>query len=291
MNAQRFLLALMGFALLAGCATTPDTVSSRRDTAAATSAAAPPKSVLWVGNSFFYYNNSMHGHVGNLISNSGVTDRTGYRGVSATISGSGLNWHDVEAHFKPGGVGSYSFDRNNNVVFSKGADGDRPFDAVLMMDCSQCPIHPQLRPLFYDAVKKNAEIVRRHGARPVLFMSWAYSDKPEMTEQLAAEYDQRHLVATAASGAIVGYLNLTPLDAQTVKMRQVAVSPEAQGQGIGTALVRFSEALAAQQGFHEMVLHARETAVPFYLRLGYEQVGERFEEVGIPHFKMRKQLT
>lgn len=188
MNAQRFLLALMGFALLAGCATTPDTVSSRRDTAAATSPAAPPKSVLWVGNSFFYYNNSMHGHVGNLISNSGVTDRTGYRGVSATISGSGLNWHDVEAHFKPGGVGSYSFDRNNNVVFSKGADGDRPFDAVLMMDCSQCPIHPQLRPLFYDAVKKNAEIVRRHGARPVLFMSWAYSDKPEMTEQLATEY-------------------------------------------------------------------------------------------------------
>ncbi len=27
-----------------------------------------PKSVLWVGNSFFYYNNSMHGHVGNLLS-------------------------------------------------------------------------------------------------------------------------------------------------------------------------------------------------------------------------------
>jgi hypothetical protein len=30
--------------------------------------------------------------------------------------------------------------------------------------------------------------VRAHGAEPILFMSWAYQDKPEMTQQLAAEY-------------------------------------------------------------------------------------------------------
>jgi predicted GNAT family N-acyltransferase len=40
-----------------------------------------------------------------------------------------------------------------------------------------------------------------------------------------------------------------------------------------------------------MVLHARETAVPFYLKLGYEVVGGQFEEVGIPHFKMEKKLS
>jgi hypothetical protein len=27
----------------------------------------PPKSILWIGNSFFYYNNSMHNYVSNLM--------------------------------------------------------------------------------------------------------------------------------------------------------------------------------------------------------------------------------
>jgi len=39
-----------------------------------------------------------------------------------------------------------------------------------------------------------------------------------------------------------------------------------------------------------MVLHAREAAIPFYLRLGYELEGEPFTEVGIPHRRMVKLL-
>ncbi|MFZ4652606.1 MAG: hypothetical protein ACOYLV_17990, partial [Rubrivivax sp.] len=149
--------------------------------------------MLWVGNSFFYYNNSMHGHVGQLLAAGGVR---GNRSVSATISGSGLNWHDMEAHFKPGGVSSYSFVGDNEVRFNT---FDKPFDAVLMMDCSQCPIHPQLGPLFHEYAKKHSDTVRRRGAQPILFMSWAYSDKPEMTAPLAAEYEK----AGRANNALV----------------------------------------------------------------------------------------
>ena len=39
-----------------------------------------------------------------------------------------------------------------------------------------------------------------------------------------------------------------------------------------------------------MVLHARQTAVPFYERLGYETYGEPFVEVTIPHIAMRMAL-
>ena len=42
--------------------------------------------------------------------------------------------------------------------------------------------------MFPDYAKKNSDIVRAHGARPVFFMSWAYADKPEMTAQLAEAY-------------------------------------------------------------------------------------------------------
>jgi predicted GNAT family N-acyltransferase len=40
-----------------------------------------------------------------------------------------------------------------------------------------------------------------------------------------------------------------------------------------------------------MILHAREAAVPFYLKLGYALAGEPFEEVGIPHRAMEKTLN
>ena len=165
--------------VLGGCATAP--LPAARDASAPT---LPPKTALWVGNSFFYYNNSMHSHVGRLLAAANPGEK-GYRATSATISGSGINWHDVEAHFKPGGVGSYSFNANNNVVFNS---FDKPFDVVIVMDCSQCPIHPQLSKLFHEFAAKHSATARKYGAEPVFFMSWAYADKPEMTDQLAAAY-------------------------------------------------------------------------------------------------------
>jgi hypothetical protein len=142
-----------------------------------------PASAIFIGNSFFYYNNSMHGHLRSLITGAG--DQRPFSGVSVTISGSGFEWHDVESYFRPNAVGSYTFDADNNIVFNNRA---RLFDIAVMMDCSQCPIHPRLGPVFTDFAKRHSETVRRHGAKPVFFMSWAYADKPEMTEQLAEAY-------------------------------------------------------------------------------------------------------
>ncbi|SHI97136.1 hypothetical protein SAMN02745194_01450 [Roseomonas rosea] len=142
-----------------------------------------PASAIFIGNSFFYYNNSMHGHLRSLITGAG--EQRPFSGVSVTISGSGFEWHDVESYFRPNAVGSYTFDVDNNIVFNNRA---RLFDIAVMMDCSQCPIHPRLGPVFTDFAKRHSETVRRHGAKPVFFMSWAYADKPEMTEQLAEAY-------------------------------------------------------------------------------------------------------
>jgi hypothetical protein len=142
-----------------------------------------PASAIYIGNSFFYYNNSMHGHVTNLLRGAGETRP--FRSTSVTISGSGFDWHDVESYFRPNAVGAYSFDENNNVVFN---NNTKLFDIAIMMDCSQCPIHPRLSSVFTDFAKRNSDTVRRHGAKPVFFMSWAYADKPEMTQQLADAY-------------------------------------------------------------------------------------------------------
>ena len=155
-----------------------------------------PKTEMFIGNSFFYYNNGMPGHVSLLEKAADPEHKTEYRATMVTIGGSGFDWHDVESYFRPNAIGSYEFDDHNTVVFQK---RDKIYDAAVMMDCSQCPIHPQLKPVFTEYAKKNADIVRAHGATPIFFMSWAYSDKPEMTAQLAEAYT----VAGNANNALV----------------------------------------------------------------------------------------
>lgn len=109
-------------------------------------------------------------------------------------------------------------------------------------------------------------------------------------EELAQEAPSHHL-ACYRGGELVGCLVLRPQGGGVVQMRQVAVVPALQGRGIGTALVAHSERVARQLGYRRLVLHARDTAVGFYERLGYAKVGEPFVEVTIPHQEMAKLLA
>jgi hypothetical protein len=144
-----------------------------------------PKTAIYIGNSFFYYNNSLHAHVLSMRRAGDPANRAAYRNTSVTISGSGFDWHDVDHYFRPNAIGRYSFDDKNNIVFNK---LDKLFDVAIMMDCSQCPVHPQLGAIFTEFAKKSSDAARKNGAKPVFFMSWAYADKPEMTAQLAEAY-------------------------------------------------------------------------------------------------------
>ncbi len=155
-----------------------------------------PKTEIFIGNSFFYYNNGMPGHVTLLEKAVDPEHKQDYGATMVTIGGSGFDWHDVESYFRPNAIASYSFDEHNNVVFG---ERDKLFDVAVMMDCSQCPIHPRLKTVFSEFAGKDSEIVRAHGAKPVFFMSWAYADKPEMTAQLAEAYT----VAGNANNALV----------------------------------------------------------------------------------------
>lgn len=153
-----------------------------------------PASLLWVGNSFFYYNNSMHNHFGRIAA--AVTPGTRVRSTSVTISGAGLDWHDLESLLRPGGIGRYSFTRDNEIRFNPPG---RQYDVAILMDCSQCPVHPDLQATFHKTVGLHTQTLVKAGIRPALFMSWAYQDKPEMTAQLAEQYTR----AGQAHGALV----------------------------------------------------------------------------------------
>lgn len=111
-------------------------------------------------------------------------------------------------------------------------------------------------------------------------------------QELDDEAGSHHIVALDddedEGGACVGCLVLAPIDANVVRMRQVAVRPDRQRQGIGRALIDFAEQCVRARGHRDIVAHVREPAIPFYASLGYEVTGSRFVEVTLPHVHMRK---
>jgi GNAT superfamily N-acetyltransferase len=114
-------------------------------------------------------------------------------------------------------------------------------------------------------------------------------------EELVHEPDSVHFVCLAGK-RVVGTMLLVAEGggedgARTLRMRQVAVAPELQGQGIGKLLVERAEAHARAEGAQMLIAHARAAVVPFYEHLGYRAVGEPFIEVTIEHRVVEKLLV
>lgn len=109
-------------------------------------------------------------------------------------------------------------------------------------------------------------------------------------ENMDAEQQDVHIGAFL-NNRIVGVLILTRLNAEDVKMRQVAVDEKLRNQHIGRKMVLYAEKYATESGYINMLLNARKTAVGFYGKLGYEKISEAFLEINIPHYKMCKRLT
>ncbi|HVP62785.1 MAG TPA: GNAT family N-acetyltransferase [Myxococcaceae bacterium] len=103
------------------------------------------------------------------------------------------------------------------------------------------------------------------------------------------EAESLHLVALDGD-RVVGCVLFHPEGPGTGRLFQMAVEPERQGTGLGTRLVRALEGEVTERGFREITLHARDTAVGFYARLGYVSFGAPYAEVGVPHQNMRRAL-
>jgi hypothetical protein len=159
--AARLLSALLLVFILAACAST---------TAPATAAAVPqsvPERVLFVGNSFTYFNNSLHGHYRNLAAASDPGGKAARFTKAMTISGEELANHE-------GGL------RQMLEVYE--------WDAVVLQGHSLEAVDEKRRPGLEAAAEKYAGLIRGEGAEPVIFMTWAYRDRPEMTGILDSVY-------------------------------------------------------------------------------------------------------
>jgi hypothetical protein len=131
---------------------------------------APPKNVLFIGNSFNYYNNSLHGHVRLLwrAADPGAEKHMVFK--SETISGGLLHEH---AAALPALLKSRKWDV---VILQGNSNEPLPSDKKRHDD-------------FVQTARAFDKQIDAAGAQTAFFMTWAYQDKPEMTAPLAAEYE------------------------------------------------------------------------------------------------------
>ncbi len=112
---------------------------------------------------------------------------------------------------------------------------------------------------------------------------------PETRELDGNDDGATHFVVYDGSEPI-GTARLRDYDTETAKLERVAIVADRRGEGLGRELMATVEATAAATGYGRIVLHAQLSVVPFYAALGYDPVGDVFEDAGIDHREMRKVL-
>ena len=75
------------------------------------------------------------------------------------------------------------------------------------------------------------------------------------------------------------------------QFRKLAVDPEYQQKGIGTSLLNYITDHAQKHGGTRIWCNARDTAVGFYLKLGYRSTGELFSKNGFNYEILERAIT
>lgn len=74
------------------------------------------------------------------------------------------------------------------------------------------------------------------------------------------------------------------------KVERVAILEQYRGREYGLLIMQHILDHLKKKGTKKVVLESQVYAAPFYEKLGFIRIGNEFDEVGIPHIKMEKEL-
>jgi predicted GNAT family N-acyltransferase len=116
-------------------------------------------------------------------------------------------------------------------------------------------------------------------------------NQPRGSEQDELEHCSRHVMVVDSNRAVIAVGRLHFNAIQEAQIRYMAVAVEQQRKGIGTRLMAALEQRAVELGAACVVIDARESALRFYRKQGYEPQGPGHTLFNsIAHVKMRKGL-
>ena len=100
-----------------------------------------------------------------------------------------------------------------------------------------------------------------------------------------------HLMGVTSEGKIIACGRLHLNTSYEAQIRYMGVSEDSRRSGIGSKMLKKLEDDAIKQGANQIMLNARENAVPFYKSLDYFEVGPYESDIQIPHTRMEKKIS
>ena len=117
----------------------------------------PNTKVLFVGNSYLYYNDSLHNHVKRMAIERFPSYEEKFIYKSSTIGGA-RSWHHNFKH----------------LLESKNIGVNESFDLLILQGGSAEPLSKNSRVIFKNTVKEVNEIAKEYGTKLALYMTHAY---------------------------------------------------------------------------------------------------------------------
>ncbi len=116
-----------------------------------------PMRVLFAGNSYMYYNDSLHNHINRIASAADPALQKLIQYKSATIGGAPLWHHNIDYLTQLGRIGV-----------------KQPFRLVILQGGSGEPLSDKRRAGFREKVREYSELIRSRGGQVALYMTHAY---------------------------------------------------------------------------------------------------------------------
>lgn len=173
----------------AGCSLAPASspLPNARVSSVAGTGVVAARRILFVGNSYLYYNDSVHNHVRRIAEELGPLGPGEYHYKSATIGGARLSQHPIDSLLEPGRLGVM-----------------QPFDLVILQGGSMEPLSHKGRAQFRETVAQLYQKISAAGAEMALYMTHAYVEPhPRYTPKLMGKIERAYVAAGEDTGALV----------------------------------------------------------------------------------------
>lgn len=136
-------------------------------------------------------------------------------------------------------------------------------------------------------IETTQDIATCHALRRAVFID--EQGIPEAEEWDDLDDSAIHLLAFQ-DGEAVGTARVL-IAGTTGKIGRVCVLPDARGTGLGAALIRAAmDVLRGRPGITRAMLGAQVQAIGFYETLGFRTQGSVYDDAGIPHQDMARDL-
>lgn len=114
-------------------------------------------------------------------------------------------------------------------------------------------------------------------------------NQPKIIEKDDSETEDFPIMVCEVDGIPIGVGRAHFVSEVEAQIRSISVEPEWEGKGIGSIVLRELEKIVIKKGAKRIIIHARNSAVEFYKKNGYESVGPSYTLFGeIEHTLMER---